>query len=210
MESTISTFMSSDIQGPQRGLSLNRHTRKGERQELARIVGRSAYLFALQLTGDPDSAKDIGQDSALKFFKNIDRFDPEQPLEPWLYTIVRNRVRDLSRRNELRKHESLDAWLEQGRAEPADPNADPAVAAEQDELRQKVWASISELPEAHREIIALRDYQDLSYREIAGVLSIPQGTVMSRLHAARKNLSDIIRAKGDTFPNRPSPGRSDQ
>ena len=131
-------------------------------------------------------------------------------MEPWLYAIVRNRVRDLSRREKLRKHESLDSWLEKGRVEPADPFAGPAAVAEQDELRRRIWASISELSEAHREIIALRDYQDLSYREIADVLSIPQGTVMSRLHAARKSLSEIIRAKGESFPGQPSTGRSER
>ena len=211
MESTIPAVMSSDIQRPKRVLSsLIRTAHKGKHQELAELVGRSAYVFALQLTSDSELARDVAQDSALKFFQHIDRFDAEQPIEPWLYAIVRNRVRDLSRREKLRKHESLDGWLEKGRVEPADPSAGPAAVAEHDELRQRIWASISELSEAHREIIALRDYQDLSYREIAEVLSIPEGTVMSRLHTARKSLREIIRSKGDAFPGQPSTGRSDR
>jgi RNA polymerase sigma-70 factor (ECF subfamily) len=139
----------------------------------------------------------------LRFFEHLDRFDADRPVEPWLYQIVRNRVRDVSRRERFRRTESLDAWLEFERTETVDPSAGPAVEAEQSDLRRRVWLAISELTDAHREIIVLRDYHDLSYREIAGVLSIPPGTVMSRLHAARRSLQDVIAAAGDSFPDRP-------
>ena len=180
------------------------------REVLARKVGSSAYVFALQLTGGSETARDIAQDSVLRFLQHLDRFDADRPVEPWLYQIVRNRVRDLHRRNRLRHHQSLDTWLEQGRPETADPTADPAGEAERDELRQSVWRAMSELSEAHREIVVLRDYHDLSYREIAEVLSIPQGTVMSRLHAARKSLRTIIVSTGESFPDQPPTRRGDR
>jgi RNA polymerase sigma-70 factor (ECF subfamily) len=104
----------------------------------------------------------------------------------------------------------LDAWLEHGLPESADPSADPAADAERHELRQRVWRAISELSGPQREIIVLRDYHDLSYREIAEVLSIPQGTVMSRLHSARKNLREIIVAAGESFPDQPPTRRGDR
>jgi RNA polymerase sigma-70 factor (ECF subfamily) len=211
MESTIPTVMSAQIPRPNRTLlSLTRNGDQGAREELARGVGSSAYVFALQLTGDPEAARDVAQDSALSFFKHLDRFDAKRPVEPWLYQIVRNKARDLMRRERLRRHESLDAWLARGHLEPVDPSADPAVVAEQSDLRQRIWRSISELSGAHREILVLRDYHDLSYREIAEVLSIPQGTVMSRLHAARRSLSEIIRAEGDSFPDQPPNRRRDR
>jgi RNA polymerase sigma-70 factor (ECF subfamily) len=165
-------------------------------------------VFALQLTGKPEAARDLAQDSALRFFKHLDRFDAERRVEPWLYQIVRNRVRDQMRRERLHGHQSLDAWLEQGRPETADPSADPAAIAEQSDLRQRVWRSVSELSAAHREILVLRDYHDLSYREIAEVLSIPQGTVMSRLHAARRSLREIFVAE-NPFPFGEPPNRRD-
>lgn len=180
------------------------------REVLARKVGSSAYVFALQLTGGSETARDIAQDSVLRFLQHLDRFDADRPVEPWLYQIVRNRVRDLHRRNRLRHHQSLDTWLEQGRPETADPTADPAGEAERHELRQSVWRAMSELSEAHREIVVLRDYHDLSYREIAEVLSIPQGTVMSRLHAARKSLRTIIVSTGESFPDQPPTRRGDR
>lgn len=203
--------MSKEIPSPDRALLASvRDGDRGAREILARKVGSSAYVFALQLTGGSETARDIAQDSVLRFFQHLDRFDADRPLEPWLYQIVRNRVRDLSRRNRLRHHESLDAWLEDGRPETADPAADPVGEAERRELRQRVWRAMSELSGAHREIIVLRDYHDFSYREIAEVLSIPQGTVMSRLHAARKSLREIIVSAGESFPDQPPTRRGDR
>jgi RNA polymerase sigma-70 factor (ECF subfamily) len=211
MASTIEVAMSKEIPVPDRALLAS--VRAGDREArevLARRVGNSAYVFALQLSGGSETARDIAQDSVLRFFQHLDRFDADRPLEPWLYQIVRNRVRDLHRRNRLRRHESLDAWLEHGKSDTADPAADPARDAERHELRQRVWQAMSELSEAHREIIVLRDYHDFSYREIADVLSIPQGTVMSRLHAARKSLRTIIVSTGESFPDQPPIRRGDR
>ena len=204
--------MSREVPHPDRALLASvRDGDRRAREQLAQKVGSSAYVFALQLTGGSETARDIAQDSVLRFFQHLDRFDSDRPLEPWLYQIVRNRVRDLDRRERLRHHESLDAWLEHGRPEAADPLADPAADAERNELRQRVWRAISQLSATHREIIVLRDYHDLSYREIAEVLSIPHGTVMSRLHAARKNLREIIISAGQHFPiSRPPGGATDE
>lgn len=164
------------------------------REELAHQTGDSAYVFALQLTGQPETARDIAQDSVVRFFRALDRFDGSQAVEPWLFSIVRNQVRDHARREKVRRHDSLDAWLEAGGQRAAETEAtDPAVSAERHELQRRVWQAISELSEAQREIIVLRDYHDRSYREIAAILAIPQGTVMSRLHAARTKLRQTLR-----------------
>lgn len=211
MADTIVAAVSNEIPLPDRALVES--VRSGDskaREVLARRVGKSAYIFALQLTGASDPARDIAQESVLRFFQHLDRLDADRPMEPWLYQIVRNQVRDLSRRERIRRHESLDVWLDHGRPETIDPSADPAADAELNDLRRHVWQAISELTNPHREILVLRDYHDLSYREIAQVLSIPQGTVMSRLHAARRELREVIAAKGDTFPARPPSRRDDR
>ena len=162
-------------------------------QELAARAGEAAYVFALQLTGRPETARDIAQDAVVRFFRSLDRFEDGRALEPWLFSIVRNQVRDHARREKVRQHESLDAWLESGGRRAADAEAtDPAAAAERRELQRRVWSAISGLSDAHREIVVLRDYHGLSYREIAAVLAIPEGTVMSRLHVARKRLREIL------------------
>jgi len=192
-----STVLTMSAAPPPPVRTLVSRARDGEadaREELAQQAGDRAYVFALQLTRQPDTAKDIAQDSVVRFFRSLDRFDDDQSVEPWLFSIVRNQVRDHARREKVRRHDSLDAWLESGGQRAADPEAtDPALTAERHELRQRVWRAISELTDAHREIVVLRDYHDLPYREIAAVLSIPEGTVMSRLHAARVNLREILR-----------------
>ena len=167
------------------------------REALGRRVGRSAYVFALQLTGDREAALDIAQDGVVGFFRRLDRFDVERPIEPWLYQIVRNRVRDLARRDRLRRFDSLDALLEEGQLVGQDTTQDPAMDVERAELRRRIWSSVSQLSDPHREILVLRDFHGLTYREIAEALSIPQGTVMSRLHAARTSLRGLLAAERD-------------
>ena len=205
--SMMPAVMSADVPSPDRALvALARDGERDALEALARRVGRSAYVFALQLTGRAETAHDIAQDSVLRFFQHLDRFDARRPIDPWLYQIVRNRVRDLMRRESLRRHESLDAWMEQGRPEAVDASADPAADAERSDLQRLIWRAVSQLTESHREIFVLRDYHDLSYREIAEVLSIPQGTVMSRLHAARKSLREILVAEEGTSLGGPPAG----
>ena len=173
-----------------------RHGDRPAREALGRRVGRSAYVFALQLTGDREASRDIAQDSLVRFFRHLDRFDVNRPIEPWLYQIVRNRVRDLARRDRLRRYDSLDALLEE--TQLAGPvTGDPATDVERSELRRRIWNSVSQLSDAHREIFVLRDFHGLTYREIAEALSIPQGTVMSRLHAARASLRRLLVAERD-------------
>ena len=185
-------------------LALARSGDRSAREDLGRRIGRSAYVFALQLTGDREVASDVAQDGVVRFLDNLDRFDADRPIDPWLFQIVRNRVRDLARRDRHRRHESLDAMLEPrpddgGRgsgpaAGPAtgDRSADPAGEIERSDLQQRIWRSVSQLSESHREVFVLRDFHGLSYREIAEALSIPPGTVMSRLHAARTALRTAL------------------
>jgi RNA polymerase sigma-70 factor (ECF subfamily) len=178
---------------------LVRRARQGDlaaREELALAHRRAAYLLALQLLGNRDDALDASQDALLRFFSTLDRFRPEQPVRPWLYSIVRNRCRDLLRRGRVRRAESLDAEPEHWRPELVDSSVDPELDAERAELRRKVFAALGTLGAEHREILVLRDYQDLSYQEIASVLRVPRGTVMSRLHRARKALGAALHAAG--------------
>ncbi len=170
----------------------------GARERLGDRIARSAYVFALQLTRNRDAASDIAQDGVLKFFKNLDRFDPQRPIEPWLYQLIRNTVRDQARRDRVRRHDSLDELLEQDYHQnqiAADANAtegSPAADLERRDLERRIWWSVAQLSEAHREIFILRDHHGFTYQEISEVLSIPKGTVMSRLHAARMSLRELL------------------
>jgi len=170
--------------------------REGDRaaqEELVRQHRRSAYFLALQLLGNPDDALDVTQDALLRFLTNLHRFDIGRPVKPWLYQIVRNRVMDLRRRQRVRRHDSIDVIVEdRPRLELVDHSVDPERDAGQSQLRRRVWKALRQLSDKQREILVLRDYQDLSYAEIAQTLEVPIGTVMSRLHAARKRLRDHV------------------
>ena len=165
------------------------------RDELARRHRQPAYFLALQLLGHPDDALDVAQDAMLRFFSTLHRFDAGRPVRPWLFQIVRNRVLDLYRRRKVRKHDSIDQAADDEERPDLDL-VDTSVDLERDvahtQLQRRLWQALGKLTHAQREILVLRDYQDLSYAEIADTLKIPIGTVMSRLHGARKRLRGVL------------------
>jgi RNA polymerase sigma-70 factor (ECF subfamily) len=160
--------------------------------ELVRRHRAAAFRFALQLTGNREDALDVTQDAMLRFVDTLELFDSRRPVRPWLFRIVRNKAYDLGRRQKVRRAESLDELLEKGMPAPAQAAPHPVEAFELEELRQRVWRALVSLSEKQREILVLREYQDLSYGEISEVLAIPTGTVMSRLHRARQALRYLL------------------
>jgi len=188
---------------------LLRRARAGDgvaREDLAKRSGDAAFRFALQLLGDRDRARDVAQDSVLRLFATLRRVDPDRPFTPWLFSIVRNRVIDVRRRERVRGDgpSRFTAPVGSDGAElpavdPPDAEPGPLERSERGELQRLMWSCLGRLDRAHREILVLRDYQDLSYREIAEVLAIPLGTVMSRLHAARQKLRAEVLATGYRF-----------
>jgi RNA polymerase sigma-70 factor (ECF subfamily) len=167
------------------------------RDELYRRHRQAVYFLAYQLLGNADDALDVTQDAMLRFFSTLHRFDVDRPVRPWLYRIVRNRVLDLFRRRKVRQSEPLEQVDDDGERhslEIADPSVDLERDLAQSELRRRLWAALVQLTPMQREIVVLRDYQDLAYNEIAETLSIPVGTVMSRLHGARQRLRQVLHA----------------
>lgn len=186
---------------------LVRRARKGDAaacEELAVRHRDSAFFLALQLLGNRDDALDVAQDAMLRFFKHIHRFDVSRPVRPWLFQIVRNRVLDMFRRRKVRKHDSIDAAQEdEDRADLqlVDESVDLERDASRNQLQKRIWLALQELSHAQREIIVLRDYQDMAYSEIATALGIPIGTVMSRLHGARKKLRKVLQGNLEDYLN---------
>jgi RNA polymerase sigma-70 factor (ECF subfamily) len=179
------------------------------RETLALAHRQAAFLLALQLMGNREDALDAAQDSMLRFFTTLDRFHHDQPIRPWLFSIVRNRCRDLMRRGRVRRSEPIDSEPDRWRPELVDGHADPHRDAEQSELRGRVFAALGALNREQREILVLRDYQDLSYEEIANVLRVPKGTVMSRLHRARKALAASLGMPAGAKPAAVKPAKEE-
>lgn len=119
----------------------------------------------------------------MRAWRHIRRFDSKAAFYPWYAAILRNvcvsRLRSRSRRRTVRLNDT--------HAEPS-AESNPVLLAERNERRDRIWRAIQELSPQQREIIVMNHFQALSYREIAAALAIPIGTVMSRLHNARRAL----------------------
>ncbi len=172
---------------------LVRRTRAGESAAFGELVQRHmrrAYFSALGLVGSPEDAMDLSQEAFVRAYRARQRLDPERPFYGWLYQILRrlcfNFVRD--RRSRREKLGSATPWLI---AEAGDRarRMGPAESAERAEQVRKLHGAIETLPDREREVLVLKEFEGLRYREIAELIDIPIGTVMSRLYAARQRLA---------------------
>ena len=145
------------------------------------------HRAARGLIPDDEEAHEIAQDALARAWAARERYDASRPFYPWLYAIVRNACRDAAAR---RKHRAFSG-LESERVRAGDPS--PLAQLSSKEARQRVQRAMARLPEPQREILVMRHFEDLSYAEMAELLEVPQGTVMSRLYRARKALLDTIR-----------------
>ena len=163
-----------------------------EAQALASVD--SLYRTALRLTRVPADAEDLVQETYLKAFRAIDRFEPGTNLRAWLFTILhntaRNRARDRARDAVTIDSEMVDQAADGPSYGRAAPVATPEALLLRQTLTPKLQAAIDELPEAFRQAVWLRDVEEFSYAEIAEMLNIPAGTVMSRISRGRRMLFD--------------------
>ncbi|MBS0519888.1 MAG: sigma-70 family RNA polymerase sigma factor [Proteobacteria bacterium] len=147
----------------------------------------AAYGFARWLARDPVVAQDVAQEAMVRALRYFHSFRGEEA-RPWLLRIVRNTWHDT--RAKWRGDQPLDVVENR----PAD-TPDPEEAAMTEDRRQHVAAALAAMPAEAREVLVLREIEDLSYKEIAAVLDMPIGTVMSRLARAREKLAADLRAR---------------
>lgn len=172
--------------------------KRGDRAAFGELVKqhqRRAYAAAYALVGNRDEALDLAQDAFVRAYRAMGRFDTTMPFYPWLHRIVRNTCLNHLKRRKRRGETSLDALTEEG-FDARDGGPDPMESSEDEEQRQRIKAAMARLSPTQQEILRLRHMLELSYAEIADTLGVPIGTVMSRLHAARKALKDTLSAEG--------------
>lgn len=164
------------------------------------------YRVAGRLTRDPDRAADLVQETYLRAFRSRDAFElQEHGIRPWLLRIMRNlhlSKADRDRRQPVAVDgETLDA-MNAGAARPGDAAATgdleaagpaPVPPLDWETLDERLKAALENLQEEYQIVLLLWAVEELSYKEIAEVLDIPIGTVMSRLHRARQKLSSQLR-----------------
>lgn len=153
----------------------------------------SLYSAALRLTRSESDAEDLVQDTYVKAYRFYDHFEAGTNLKAWLLRIQTNTFINRYRRR-VREREVLEgshsAPVGDGVMSRSAMRAlsQPIAAAERPLLAQEIQRALDQLPEEHRLMILLADVEELSYREIADVVGCPIGTVMSRLHRARKSI----------------------
>jgi RNA polymerase sigma factor (sigma-70 family) len=159
----------------------------------------AAYNLARWLARDPQTAQDIVQDACLRALRFFDGFRGEDA-RPWLLAIVRNTFfSSLKRRGNEDLHANVEAEAGTGIpmwGEGNEGEQDPLVALLRKADRDRIDRALARLPLEFREVVILRELEDLSYKEIAEVVAVPVGTVMSRLSRGRKLLARFIIVEG--------------
>lgn len=160
-----------------------------EFHDLIRPYERSAYVMALSMLKNEADAEDVAQEAFLKAFRNLRSFRAESKFSTWLLSITLNEARNRLRRRNAVKMESLDEPPgEQEHVSPAllrDWREIPSQTLERMEVREMLQQAITSLPPIYREVLLLRDVEELSINESAEALSITISSVKVRLHRAR-------------------------
>jgi len=157
---------------------------------------RRAYAVAFGVVKNQDDALDVMQEAFIKVHKHIGGFQGTSSFYTWLYRIVMNLAIDHLRRKRkvtefdetIRRNDVLDGGAHQTKL----PLENPGKVIARTELSQHIQAALAELPEYHRAVILLREIEGLSYEEMAQVLDVPKGTIMSRLFHARRKMQERL------------------
>lgn len=152
--------------------------------ELVRRYRQGVVNVVYRMCGDTNTAEDAAQEAFIRAWQHLPSYRPRSPFRNWVYRIATNAARDVLRR----ERETVDV----DELPLAAPGAGPEVEVEGQERGEHVRQAVLSLPSASREVLVLREYEGLSYREIAETLSIPIGTVMSRLNYARNQLRQSL------------------
>jgi RNA polymerase sigma-70 factor (ECF subfamily) len=146
-----------------------------------------AYYAALMYTKNREDALDLSQEAFYRAFKAIQRFDAKRNFYTWFYKILKNICLNFIQFKKVRANSSDE--FDETTMRPVDASISrPDEIFEKSEQSEYIWKAIDSLNENDREIIILKEFDDMSYQEIADTLNIPIGSVMSRLFYARKKL----------------------
>jgi RNA polymerase sigma-70 factor, ECF subfamily len=159
-------------------------------EELAMPLFDSLYNFARWLARDSNDAEDLVQETYLKALRSFASFQPGSNFRAWIFQILRNAF--LSSRTKLDRRMTVAMDSEEGGPELAVDTKTPEIILVNRANSQLVQRAIEDLPVHYRETLLLCEVEEMSYQEIAEVLSIPIGTVMSRLARARKAIRESV------------------
>ncbi len=164
---------------------------QGDRNAFGELVGRhypAVTGVVYRLCGDAQLAQDATQEAFLRAWVRLPAYQPRAPFRNWVFRIAVNTALDMLRRKPEERMEDSAAMQTLAEKSPG-----PEAAYLQKEQAHLLQGAVQALPEAARAVLVLREYGELSYAEIAAVLEIPVGTVMSRLNYARTHLRELLK-----------------
>ena len=157
--------------------------------ELVRIHTRGVFNVVYRMCGDALVAEDAAQETFIRAWQNLSSYRPQTPLRNWLYRIAFNAAMDMLRKEKRIIPTDIDDL------QLTDERPGPESQVSQQERTAMVQKAVLSLPDASRAVLVLKEYEGMSYHEIADALDIPIGTVMSRLNYARKLLKEKLEPK---------------
>jgi len=167
---------------------------QGDEEAFREIVNRyknSLYSFLRQFLNQNELVEDVFQETFLQLFASRKSFDPSRPLRPWLFTIAANKAKDALRKAQRTTTVSIGSLSNSDEVSFEDmlnsltcAEGQPEDELERQEMAERVHQVISKMPDSLREILILAYFNKFSYKQMADILSIPIGTVKSRLHSA--------------------------
>ena len=162
---------------------------------LVETYQKRVYALTVRMCPTRELAEEAAQEVFLSAWQGLPFFRGDSAFSTWLYRLASNACVDLLRKEGRHQGPSLDD--ETVTADVADPSPTPEKAAEQRELRAQIEAGLRSLSPEHREVLVLREIQQLSYDEIADTLSLDLGTVKSRINRGRRQLRDFLIKQGN-------------
>ncbi len=179
---------------------LIRRFQQGHSEAFDEIVKRyrnPLFSFIYRILGDPAYTEDLLQETFIRVWSNRDSYREVARFSTWIYTIAGNLAKSELRRQKIRRWFSIGSPSGSGEDDRPldiqDEDADPHRDMERRTIKRRVDEEIKKLPPVFREVIVLRDVQELSYEEISEILKIPLGTVKSRVNRARLRLQKRLR-----------------
>ena len=179
-------------------------------ESIVRQNWRRVFNVAYKFVGRHDLAEDLTQDVFLKVFRSLATFDRRANFQTWLISVSRNLCID-HYRSVRKERETIDRDVRTDDLAPASPVASPLATLERRDLAEQLREALQHLPDTLRVAVVMRDIQELSYQDIAKRLSLPEGTVKSRINRGRHELArQIRRLQERARPSHPPSGDADR